>query len=1615
MLRLATLAAILLALTSLQALADLRLVSPGQLGSADAPRVEVVASSESRVTLDVTFPALVADTVSAEGRRFQMLSIPGGDLAGGPGEPAIPVFSQLLAIPAHSGATVTATAQDEVELAGVVLVPVQDESEPVFSLDPASYARSGFGTENGASVGGPGLMRGLRVVSVTLRPVRFDPAGNRVRVAQRMRVEVRFEGEDLRNAAPLKARPIPPSFDLLYRALVPNYAGPPEGTRTESGTWLVICPNDVQVTSRLQPLLDWRKRKGLNVRLATTAETGSSAQEIHTYIQNAYELWSQPPEYVVLAGDANGNFAIPTFFETYSGSGGEGDNPYVLLAGDDPLPEAHVGRLSFSTLTELETIVSKIVGYESNPSLSDPSWLTRACLVGDPGASGLSTVLTMQWIKTRLRQIGYTQIDTVFSDPFVAQMTASLNRGSTLFSYRGTLGMSGWTNTNTYALLNGPKMPFCVISTCGTGSFSRETSPSEAFLRSGTPVNPKAGVGAIGTATTGTHTRFNNCLTYGVFQGLLYDGIFEMGAALTRGKVELYRNYWDSPQSNSVWIFCHWNNLMGDPAAPCWTSAPRTWTIEAPDTLAVGSSFVSVAVTESGFPVPGARVCLWKSNQTGGEVYSVGSTDENGISAVPLALNSAGNLLLTVTDHEHLAHLRTIPVVVRPRQIGYQSAVADDDGSGESQGNGDALINPGETIELRVQARNFGTQAVANVTGTVSTSDPYVTLTDAEEIFGNLPAGGLVWSQDDFGFTVDPRCPHGHPIRLDLRLSSGAEEWNSWIPLTVSSACLEAGLTTVLDGGNGILDPGETADLIVDLRNTGTAGASEAVGTLSSMSPWVTVLDSIGSYGTVPPGGVGENGSDPFRLQADLDTYRGRPASFRLATTFNQGRRDTTYFTLTVGQRAVTDPVGPDRYGYLAFDNGDLAFPDAPVYGWIELNPAQGGDGVEIPLNDYGDYQDKSRTVNLPFEFQFYGDSYLQATVCSNGWIALGSTYLVDYRNWSIPGAGAPSNLLAVFWDDLYRQSGDSNSKIFQKYDAAGHRWIVEWCRLRNVGGVIETFEAILYDPHFHPTGSSDGIVVYQYQTVANVDAVDGYATVGIQNSDHTDGVLFTYFDRYPPGAAPLSAGRAIRFVPLEAAPRGSLEGTVRNSFPPQDPLEGARVVLLETGREMMTGADGRFTAGIPAGTYTVTARKTGFEPDTIAGVVVNVLETTTLEFLLRDNAGPEITNVSIPGHTPDTAGPYEIRATVADPSGLSAVRLFTRVDQSPWQEIPMSPAGGEYAGFLQGRPVGTRIEYFVSALDGWGNEGTAPPAAPDSSFALHVTSVTYAYDAEAVGNPPWTLGLPADDADSGVWIREDPMGTEYNGQPMSPEDDHTPAPGVACFNTGRRNLGGGNPEGDVDGGCTSLLSPTFDLSHATQAWVSYWRWFALGGTIDDAFQVYVSSNGGTSWRTLETVVTNQNAWSWRAFDLSQVITLTDRVVFHFVACDLNAVSQVEAALDDFAMEVFIPTTTGVPEAGGQENGGAPAPSLTSWARPNPFTEGALIGFYLKEAGPVRLTVHDVQGRVVRDLAAGSRSAGAHAVRWDGRGDEGPLPSGVYFYRLQAGGRVEEHKLIRLE
>ncbi len=70
---------------------------------------------------------------------------------------------------------------------------------------------------------------------------------------------------------------------------------------------------------------------------------------------------------------------------------------------------------------------------------------------------------------------------------------------------------------------------------------------------------------------------------------------------------------------------------------------------------------------------------------------------------------------------------------------------------------------------------------------------------------------------------------------------------------------------------------------------------------------------------------------------------------------------------------------------------------------------------------------------------------------------------------------------------------------------------------------------------------------------------------------------------------------------------------------------------------------------------------------------------------------------------------------------------------------------------------------------------------------------------------------------------------------------------------------------------------------------------------------------------------------------------------------------------------------------------------------PNPFNPMTNIRYTLGKQGQAKITIFDVSGRMVRELTDGMKPAGSHVAMWDGLDANGqPMPSGTYFYRLEA-------------
>ncbi len=392
------------------------------------------------------------------------------------------------------------------------------------------------------------------------------------------------------------------------------------------------------------------------------------------------------------------------------------------------------------------------------------------------------------------------------------------------------------------------------------------------------------------------------------------------------------------------------------------------------------------------------------------------------------------------------------------------------------------------------------------------------------------------------------------------------------------------------------------------LHNIGTEDAQNCTALLRSGDARFVATDSTSSYATIPHGS--SSTGEPFTCAVDPSMPLETPVPLTLIVNCD-GFCDTFAIQVTVGLMNEFDPVpdGPRQpASYWAYDNVDALYSQHPAFNWYEINAR----GTSFHLAD-----NQSDFVQLPFNWQMYGQTEQYITICSNGWVAPGNqSASATPDNTSLPGAPV-NGMVAVNWDDLNPEAGGC---IYVLDDALHHRYIVEWDDVAYAAtpSVTDKFQVMIYDQTV-PTPTGDNLIVMQYLTA------NGYAssTVGIQDMTHGIGIGCLYDAAYHRASAPIVANRAIKFTtglptaiaeqrpadvrnaPQVSAVPNPFTGSVTISLSPSIPssLSHALRIFDNSGRQVrtLTGTgslvwDGRDESGVRVapGVYFASATKSG-------------------------------------------------------------------------------------------------------------------------------------------------------------------------------------------------------------------------------------------------------------------------------------------------------------------------------------------------------------------------------------------------------------------------------------
>ncbi|MEA2104943.1 MAG: C25 family cysteine peptidase [Candidatus Cloacimonadota bacterium] len=1039
-----------------------------------------------------------------------------------PGKADLPIYSKLFSLPNRGNFVLQNISYDYKE------ITLDQKIQPFCLEEGINYNEEYYSTDEWfpqelVKIGKPVIMRGYRFSQISISAVQYNPAKNRLRILKN--IDADFKIDFSKNVNPIlkQSHKISLGFSDFAEK---NIMGVQNDRGEISRNYLFICPD--ACASILQPLVKWKEKLSYHVKVVKLSEAGTTSEEIKAYLQNAYDNWENPPDYVILFGDVTGQFAVPAFYV----EGGPyspwdvTDHSYALLEGDDYFPDIFIGRISFLSLMELVTVINKIISYEQNPYIAE-DWFKHALMVGyvDAQWNYFSPYETLMEVRNKLINFGYTQVDTFIAPYYTSpqQLANWINTaGYTFINYRGSGSPNHWggsyggsvgslfSNDNIEQdLSNGYMLPLITSLTCGGGNFADDGYPScfgELWLKVGSPSTPRGAIGFIGPSEYDTKTQFNNTNDMGIYQGITQEGINRCGEIMLRGKMALYNNYpnlleMGEPCYNVPFYFYVYN-LLGDPGIAIWTDTPQEIELSCNDTISYLDNYVQVNIENS---TEKSDFIIAITNED--SLFSTAITDSNGMANIPTHL-AAGTYYITASKYGFIPQTDTL--IVSQNNIlalnGY--SFSEDPISGAE-------------ISLETILQNFQLTELHNITFSLSCSDDYIEiLTDS--IF--VPS---ILSQNFVELTFDIRIgnewENGFDETIFLNAVNNEIDEDYLIPIIVNSAEMGNINFSFLTSDSTWLIGAENI-FKIGLKNIGSLASNPFEAVLCNNNSPIEVGDSISVFENIAvnDSAFSENAFSVFIQDSLID---GEFIDLRLKIFQNDVLVQTIDFSERVGQINSESPTFGSG-GYLAIESSDFGNFESPEYEWIEIDPNYGGNGNLIE-GTYVTSDGYISTIQLPHPFSYYSKFYSEMSVCSNGYISMGETNQIFFRNKIIPSGVGSQAMIAPFWDHLIE------GEIYSYYDSEKERLIIEWSRFQNVYNpdVEETFQ-VIFQYADNDSGASifDDQIIFQYKEIGNVDQEENYATTGIENYSQTSGLLISYSNIQSPTAHPYQNETAILF-----------------------------------------------------------------------------------------------------------------------------------------------------------------------------------------------------------------------------------------------------------------------------------------------------------------------------------------------------------------------------------------------------------------------------------------------------------------------------------------------------
>ena len=404
------------------------------------------------------------------------------------------------------------------------------------------------------------------------------------------------------------------------------------------GTYVIVLPNQ-SIESYITnanfggDFVKLKKTQGFDVEFIYYDQVATNAQELKNHIMDYYNA-NPMLEYVLLVGDVNGPYTIPTFtINSYNEEDIDvTDYPYTFL-DDSYDAKFFLGRWTVRSVVDLINIKSRSIQYVKNEYVDKEIYNNALLVAGNyktaegsevpPNEWPVTPVWTSLWLMDELNDYGYAQIDTAFfhagnyqTGEFNPLIDNVWNNGVGVVNYRGWGDANGWHKPyfhreNVDDLSNGWRLPIVMSFVCNTGDFGNDYSGTglakcfgEVLITGGTVASPRGATAVVGPSDLDTDTRFNNVICGVMWDALLEGHAPELAQALHYGKRSLTYEFsgLTAPDGTVIDEFYHHvYGVLGDPSLPVALKEPEDITITPlfSDDATISEDFVCVNVVDS--------------------------------------------------------------------------------------------------------------------------------------------------------------------------------------------------------------------------------------------------------------------------------------------------------------------------------------------------------------------------------------------------------------------------------------------------------------------------------------------------------------------------------------------------------------------------------------------------------------------------------------------------------------------------------------------------------------------------------------------------------------------------------------------------------------------------------------------------------------------------------------------------------------------------------------------------------------------------------------------------------------------------------------------------------